>query len=66
MYPLLKINKQKIVENTQAIIQRTNKLGVAVTAVTKCTGGNLEIAQAFLDGGATTIGDSRIKNLKNL
>lgn len=66
MYPLLKINKQKIVENTQAVIQRTSKLGVAVTAVTKCTGGNLEIAQAFLDGGATTIGDSRIKNLKNL
>lgn len=66
MYPLLKINKQKILENTQAIIQRTNKLGVGVTAVTKCTGGNLEIAQAFLEGGATAIGDSRIKNLKNL
>ena len=66
MYPLLKINKTKILENTEAIIKRTNKLGVMVTAVTKCTGGNLEIAQAFLDGGATSIGDSRIKNLKNL
>ena len=66
MYPLLKINKQKILDNTKAIIKRTRKLGVEVTAVTKCTGGNLEIAQAFLDGGATSIGDSRIKNLKNL
>jgi predicted amino acid racemase len=66
MYPLLKINKKKISDNTKAIIKRTKKLGVEVTAVTKCTGGNLEIAQAFLDGGATSIGDSRIKNLKNL
>ena len=66
MYPLLKINKNKILENTRAIIKRTKKMGVEVTAVTKCTGGNLEIAQAFLDGGATSIGDSRIKNLKNL
>ncbi|MBU4540871.1 MAG: alanine/ornithine racemase family PLP-dependent enzyme [Firmicutes bacterium] len=66
MYPLLKINKQKILENTKAIIKRTKKLGVEVTAVTKCTGGNLEIAQAFLDGGATSIGDSRISNLRNL
>ena len=66
MYPLLKINKNKILENTRAIIKRTKKMGVEVTAVTKCTGGNLEIAQAFLDGGATSIGDSRMKNLKNL
>jgi predicted amino acid racemase len=66
MYPLLKINKKKILDNTKAIIKRTKKMGVAVTAVTKCSGGNLEVAQAFLDGGATSIGDSRIKNLKNL
>ena len=66
MYPLLKMNKQKILENTKAIIRRTKKLGIELTAVTKCTGGNLEIAQAFLDGGATSIGDSRINNLKNL
>lgn len=66
MYPLLKINKKKILDNTRAIIKRTEKLGVQVTAITKCTGGNLEIAQTFLDGGATAIGDSRIKNLKNL
>lgn len=66
MYPLLKINKKKILENTKAITQRANQLGVKITAITKCTGGNLEIAQAFLDGGATAIGDSRIKNLKNL
>jgi len=66
MYPLLKIDKKKILDNTKAIIKRTKKLGVEVTAVTKCTGGNLEIAQAFLDGGATAIGDSRIKNLRNL
>ncbi|MBC3889865.1 alanine/ornithine racemase family PLP-dependent enzyme [Acetobacterium paludosum] len=66
MYPLLKINKQKIIENTKAIAARAKKQGVTITAVTKCVGGNVEIAQAFLDGGATAIGDSRIKNLKEL
>jgi len=66
MYPLLKMNKRKIIENIQAIISRAENHGIAITAITKCTGGNIEIAQAFLDGGATAIGDSRIKNLKNL
>lgn len=66
MYPLLKMNKRKIIENTQAIITRAKKQGINVTAITKVTGGNVEIAQAFLDGGAAAIGDSRIINLKNL
>lgn len=66
MYPLLKINKQKIIDNTKAITSRAKLQGVEITAVTKCTGGNVEIAKAFLAGGATAIGDSRIKNLKEL
>lgn len=66
MYPLLKMNKRKIIENTRAITSRAKKQGIEITAVTKCTGGDIDIAQAFLDGGATAIGDSRIKNLKNL
>jgi len=66
MYPLLKMNKRKIIENTRAVITRAENHGINITAITKCTGGNVEIAQAFLDGGATAIGDSRIKNLKNL
>jgi len=66
MYPLLKMNKRKITENTRAIISRAKTYGIDVTAITKCTGGNVEIAQAFLDGGAAAIGDSRIKNLKKL
>lgn len=66
MYPLLKMNKRKIIENTQAIISRAKKHGIDITTITKCIGGNVEIAQAFLDGGATAIGDSRIQNLKDL
>ncbi|KNZ40805.1 alanine racemase [Acetobacterium bakii] len=66
MYPRLKMNKRKITENTRAIISRAKTYGIDVTAITKCTGGNVEIAQAFLDGGAAAIGDSRIQNLKNL
>ncbi|MGL4607971.1 MAG: alanine/ornithine racemase family PLP-dependent enzyme [Eubacteriaceae bacterium] len=65
MYPILKINKRKIIENTKVIISKTRG-NFSVTAITKCVGGNLEIAQAFLEGGVSAIGDSRIKNLKEL
>lgn len=65
MYPLLRINKRKIIENTKTIVNYS-KDPFNITAITKCVGGNLEIAQAFLDGGVTAIGDSRIKNLKDL
>ncbi len=66
MYPLLKINKRKIFENTKAITTRSKQKNIGITAITKCTGGNCEIAQAFLDGGVTALGESRIKNLKKL
>lgn len=65
MYPLLRINKRKIIENTKQLVNSA-KEDFNITAITKCVGGNLEIAQAFLDGGATAIGDSRIKNLRDL
>lgn len=66
MYPLLKIDKQKILENMRQIAAHTGPQGVQVTAVTKVTGGNAAIAQALLDGGAKALGDSRIINLKKL
>ncbi|MBC3804943.1 alanine/ornithine racemase family PLP-dependent enzyme [Acetobacterium fimetarium] len=66
MYPLLTINKQKIIANTKEIVTRAALKGINITAVTKVTGGNAEIAQALLDGGVTALGDSRIINLKKL
>lgn len=66
MFPLLKIDRQKISENAKAIISRAKNQGIAITAVTKVTGGHLDIAKIFLNAGATALGESRIENLKNL
>lgn len=66
MYPILKINRNKVFENTKAIISRARKQGVDITAVTKVTGGHIEIAEIFIAAGATAIGESRIINLQKL
>ena len=65
MYPLLTMNSKKITENAKAVTARARQQGVSVTAITKCFGGNTQIARALLSGGVTALGDSRIRNLKN-
>lgn len=66
MYPLLRFNKQQILENTQKIVAEANKHQISITGITKCTGGNHEIAETLLKGGVAALGDSRIQNLKTL
>ncbi len=65
MYPNLKINLNHITANTKEVLRRAHASGVEVTAVTKCFGGNKDIAKALLKGGVKTLGDSRIVNLSN-
>ena len=64
MYPLLTINTDYITENAKEIVKRAKQNGVSITAVTKCFGGNREVASALLKGGIKIIGDSRIANLE--
>ena len=64
MYPLLTINTDYITENAKEIVKRAKQKGVSITAVTKCFGGNREVASALLKGGIKIIGDSRIANLE--
>lgn len=65
-YPRLRFNKHQIFENTKTIVTKAAAHGVGITAITKCTGGNPEVAELFLSGGARALGDSRLKNLKDL
>lgn len=65
MYPVLKIDKTKIFENTKIAVKSAKKFGIDITAITKCTGGQIEVAQAYIDAGVVALGDSRILNLKN-
>ncbi|MDO4289471.1 MAG: alanine/ornithine racemase family PLP-dependent enzyme [Eubacterium sp.] len=66
MYPLLRFNKQQILENTQKIVAGAAGHNISITGITKCSGGNYEIAETILEGGAAALGDSRIQNLKTL
>ncbi|WKY45955.1 alanine racemase [Eubacteriaceae bacterium ES2] len=66
MVPQLKINLNKIYENAKTIVTKAQSQGISVTAITKLTGGQPEVAQVYLDAGMTAIGDSRIMNLKKM
>ncbi len=65
-YPRLSINLKKIEHNTKVISKLASKQNIHITGVTKCCCGSLQVAEAMLDGGATSIADSRIENIKRL
>jgi predicted amino acid racemase len=66
LYPLLEINLSIVEQNTRAVASLCRKNGIEVAAVTKAFGGNPQIAQAYLDAGLKTVGDSRLDNLERL
>lgn len=66
MYPCIVINKKKLVENVQSVVERAHPQNITITAITKCIAGDVEIAQAFVDAGVDKLGDSRIRNLKKM
>jgi len=66
IYPRLLINLQKIEHNTRIISNLASAQNIQITGVTKCCCGDLAVVQAMLSGGAVSIGDSRIENLRRL
>jgi predicted amino acid racemase len=65
-YPFIKINPAKITANTRAIADMCHLYGIDLVGVTKAACADVIVAQAMLDGGAQSLGDSRIQNLKKL
>lgn len=65
-YPLVTIDKNKLIHNAKAAIALTEKAGITPVAVTKLFQGNPEIAQILVDAGIQVLGDSRIQNLIKL
>ncbi len=65
-YPLLRVDLSKIEHNTRVITKLASKHGMSITGVTKGVCGEPRIARAMLEGGAGSIGDSRILNLRRL
>lgn len=64
--PRLEIYRDRIRQNTDAIVKQCHQAGVAVACVTKVTGAHPAVAGAMVAGGADMIADSRIENLWKL
>jgi predicted amino acid racemase len=65
-HPCLKINLEKISHNSKIINQKCIDSGISLVGVTKCTLGDLKIAEAIKKTGVGIFGDSRLENLKRL
>jgi ornithine racemase len=63
---VLTIDLDRIEANAAAIVGLCNEHGLAVTGVTKGVGGHPDVARAMLRGGVTSIGESRLENLRRL
>lgn len=62
-YPLITIDKKKLVHNVHAAIELTSRKGITPVAVTKLFQGDPTIARILTDEGITMLADSRIQNL---
>lgn len=64
--PRIEVDLGKIRHNTQTVVRRLKRRGIAVTGVTKAVCAHPEIARAILDGGAVGLAESRLSNVKRL
>jgi len=66
MYPKLLVNLNHIRYNARFLLDKAQKLGVNITAVTKVTHSHPEIVKVLFEEGFRNFGDSRITNLKKI
>lgn len=66
MYPILRVDLDKLRHNAEALLQLANPWGVNIWAVTKVFCGAPAVGQALLAAGITTLADSRLENLARL
>ena len=62
----LTIDLDQIEANSRQIVALCRAHGIEVTGVTKGTCGHPEVAKAMLRGGVSSIGDSRMENLRRI
>lgn len=66
MYPILEIHLDKIKENMTRIKDVLVENNISLTAVIKGCAGAKPVVEAYLNSGCTSIGSSRIQQLKEL
>jgi len=64
--PRMEIELDKLIYNAQELTALYGSGGVHVTAVTKGVCGSLRIANALLDSGIRSLGDSRMANIQKM
>jgi len=64
--PRLEIDLNKIRHNSAHLSEQLGSRGVRVTGVTKVALGDPRVANAMLQGGVNSIGDSRIENIRKM
>ncbi|HDS59767.1 MAG TPA: alanine/ornithine racemase family PLP-dependent enzyme [Thermoplasmatales archaeon] len=65
-YPRLVVDVSKIRDNTAAIAGLAADFGMSITGVTKACCGDPCVGRAMLAGGAASLADSRLNNLRRL
>ncbi|GAB6139044.1 alanine/ornithine racemase family PLP-dependent enzyme [Halanaerobaculum tunisiense] len=64
--PKIEVDINKIISNTEEIVNLAGNEGIEITGVTKVACADLKVAKAMLAGGVKGLADSRIENLKYL
>ncbi|MBU0935149.1 MAG: alanine racemase [Spirochaetes bacterium] len=64
--PRLEIDSAKLCHNAERIVQHCRKAGIRVNAVVKGCAAHPAAAKAMLDGGCSSLGSSRLLQLKQL
>jgi predicted amino acid racemase len=64
--PRIEIELEKLIHNTHELIALYGSRGIYITAVTKGVCGSLKIANALLNSGIRSFGDSHIANVQKM
>jgi len=66
LYPSLTVSLPKLRENTRQIVERCRRYGVSVCGVVKGCNALAPVARAMLQGGAASLGSSRLEQFEAL
>jgi predicted amino acid racemase len=64
--PRVEIELDKLIHNARRLTALYGSKGIDITAVTKGVCGSLRVANALLNSGIHSIGDSRIANIQKM
>lgn len=64
MYPKLIVDLDKLYQNVRVVTNLCSEYDIKVCGVTKAFGGDERLARVFVEGGVSSLGDSRLSSIK--